>query len=46
MLDDKTSGIAALFFLAVADLTYCYFAGVVPVHPGTIVDVVAVFVPG
>ena len=46
MLDDKTSGITALFLLAVAELTYCYFAGAVPVHTGTIVGAIAGFVTG
>ena len=46
MLDDKTSGIAALFLLAVAELTYCYFAQAVPVHTGTIVGAIAGFVTG
>lgn len=46
MCDDKTSGIVALFFLAVAELTYCYFAKTVPVHTGTIVGAIAGFITG
>ena len=46
MLDDKTTGILALFLLAVAELTYCYFATTVPMHTGTIVGAIAGFVTG
>lgn len=46
MCDDKTSGIIALFLLAVAELVYCYFAGAVPVHTGTIVGAIAGFITG
>ena len=45
-MDDKTTGICALFLLAVAELTYCYFASAVPVHTGTIVGAIAGFVTG
>lgn len=46
MLDDKTSGITALFLLAVAEMVYCYFAQTVPAHTGTIVGAIAGFVTG
>lgn len=46
MLDDKTSGITALFLLAVAELVYCYFANATPMHTGTIVGAIAGFVTG
>lgn len=46
MLDDKTSGIVALFLLAVSEQVYCYFAGTVPAHTGTIVGAIAGFVTG
>ena len=45
-MDDKTSGIVALFFLSVAELAYCYFAQVTPIHTGTIVGAIAGFVTG
>jgi hypothetical protein len=46
MLDDKSTGITALFLLAVAELVYCYFASATPVHTGTIVGAIAGFVTG
>lgn len=46
MLDDKTSGILALFLLAVSEQIYCYFSGTAPMHTGTIVGAIAGFVTG
>ena len=46
MIDDKTSGIIALFLLAVSELTYCYYSAAVPVHTGTIVGAIAGFITG
>ena len=46
MIDDKTTGISALFLLAVAELVYCFFSQTVPVHTGTIVGAIAGFVTG
>lgn len=46
MCDDKTSGIIALFLLAVAELAYCFFSQAVPVHTGTIVGAIAGFITG
>lgn len=45
-MDDKTIGIVALFLLAVSEQVYCYFAGAVPTHTGTIVGAIAGFVTG
>lgn len=46
MRDDKTSGIIALFLLAVSELVFCYYAKTVPVHTGTIVGAIAGFITG
>ena len=46
MCGDKTSGIIALFLLAVAELAYCFFSQAVPVHTGTIVGAIAGFITG
>lgn len=46
MMDDKTTGICALFLLAVAELVYCYFAKSTPMHTGTIAGAIAGFVTG
>jgi hypothetical protein len=45
-MDDKTSGIIALFLLAVSEQVYCYFSGATPIHTGTIVGAIAGFVTG
>ena len=46
MCDDKTSGIIALFLLAVTELVFCYYTKAQPVHTGTIVGAIAGFITG
>lgn len=45
-MDDKNSGIIALFLVAVTEYVYCYFTHTTPVHTGTIVGAIAGFVTG